>query len=434
MLCVIISKLRSPSETEDRKLKDLEESIKKESISSEIRISNDIQSGFKNFGAMISANQKETGETQSEKIAVIGDMITGSIGDMKDMLSENQKRSGENVSDRLNMLETRFKTLESNIIQSLGDMRQSVTTRLTDIREDNEKRLNAIEKTVNEKLDSKIDDKFRLVSERLEQVYKGLGEMQSIASGVDDLKKVLLNVKSRGVMGEIQLGAILNQILAHEQYAENVETIPNTGKYVEFAVKLPGSDDGNEIIYLPIDSKFPGDAYSNLQNAYDTEDKNKIKDARKKLFDSVRKSAKDIRDKYVQPPYTTNFGIMFLPFEGLYAEIANSGLIEEMQSNYNVVITGPSTLAAMLNTLRMGFNTLAISKKTSEVWDLLKDVRAQFDKFTEDLSKAGDHIRMAGEDIDRLINTDAKKLTRRLDKAEIYELPDHSANNVADPS
>ncbi len=434
MLCVIISKLGSPSETEDRKLKDLEESIKKESISSEIRISNDIQSGFKNFGAMISANQKETGETQSEKIAVIGDMITGSIGDMKDMLSENQKRSGENVSDRLNMLETRFKTLESNIIQSLGDMRQSVTTRLTDIREDNEKRLNAIEKTVNEKLDSKIDDKFRLVSERLEQVYKGLGEMQSIASGVDDLKKVLLNVKSRGVMGEIQLGAILNQILAHEQYAENVETIPNTGKYVEFAVKLPGSDDGNEIIYLPIDSKFPGDAYSNLQNAYDTEDKNKIKDARKKLFDSVRKSAKDIRDKYVQPPYTTNFGIMFLPFEGLYAEIANSGLIEEMQSNYNIVITGPSTLAAMLNTLRMGFNTLAISKKTSEVWDLLKDVRAQFDKFTEDLSKAGDHIRMAGEDIDRLINTDAKKLTRRLDKAEIYELPDHPANDVADPS
>ena len=246
-------------------------------------------------------------------------------------LTERQKLSDQSLDNRLKAMEERLHNIERSNQNSIALMQEAVTRQLTDIKDDNSKRLEQIRVTVDEKLQTTLEEKmnrsFKTVSEQLEQVYKGLGEMQSLASGVGDLKKVLSNVKNRGILGEMQLGAILSEILAPEQYATNVETVPASGNRVEFAIKLPGEGEGT--VWLPIDSKFPGDTYSALQSAYDSGDKEAVDAAFKELTVRIKASAKDIRDKYVKPPYTTNFGIMFLPFEGLYAEVVNHGLVEE---------------------------------------------------------------------------------------------------------
>ncbi|MDE5946113.1 MAG: DNA recombination protein RmuC, partial [Oscillospiraceae bacterium] len=346
-----------------------------------------------------------------------------------------QELINNSIQVQMKQFEERLKTLESTNEQKLDAMRETISKGLSRMQEDNNNKLNEIQNTVNDKLQKTLEERmnnsFKLVSERLEQVYKGLGEMQSIAAGVGDLKKVLSHVKTRGILGELQLGAILEEILTPEQYDTEVSTIPNSSERVEFAIKLPAKDDG--YIYLPIDSKFPGDTFSDLQDAYASGNTNDIQTAYKKLETVIKKSAKDIHDKYISPPYTTNFAIMFLPFEGLYAEVVNHGLLEVLQREYSINIAGPSTMAAMLNSLQMGFKTLQIQKRSNEVWEILSAVKTEFDKFEKAFDSAKKRIRQLDEDMDKLIGTRTKAIKRKLrdveyatdiDSAEILKIED----------
>jgi DNA recombination protein RmuC len=312
------------------------------------------------------------------------------------------------------------------MIQQLDKIRETIENRLKSLQEENTKKLDEMRATVDEKLqttlEKRLSESFKQVSERLEQVHKGLGEMQTLATGVGDLKRVLSNVKTRGILGEIQLGNILEQILSPDQYARNIVTRKDTRENVEFAIKLPGKDDSGQAVYLPIDSKFPLEDYHALLEAYDTGDANQVNSIAKSLESSIKKFAKDIRDKYIEPPYTTDFGIMFLPVEGLFAEVVRrTNLLETLQREYKIVVTGPTTLAAILNSLQMGFRTLAIEKRSSEVWKILGAVKTEFGRFGEVLKKAQEKITKAGEDIDELVGTRTRKIQSKL--KEVEELP-----------
>ena len=300
--------------------------------------------------------------------------------------------------------------------QKLENIRKALIDSLSRMQEENGKQLETIRKTVDEKLqetlDKKLTDSFKMVSERLEQVYKGLGEMQTIASSVGDLKKVLSNVKTRGVLGEVQLGAIMEQILTPEQYAKNVATKKGSQGNVEYAVRLPGEKDAP--VWLPIDAKFPADAYSNLVDAYEAGDTAVIDANTKILRDRLRASAKDIHDKYISPPDTTDFAIMFLPFEGLYAEAVRMGLIEVLQNDYKVNIAGPTTMAALLNSLQMGFKTLAIQKRSSEVWDVLGAVKGEFETFAKVLTSTQNRLNQANDELEKLIGVRTRQIVRTL--------------------
>lgn len=318
-----------------------------------------------------------------------------------------------------------------DILAALDSIRKSNSESMEKLRKENQDSLDKINNTVNEKLQKTLDDKisksFETVNKRLAEVYEGLGEMKNVASGVSDLKNVLSNVKTRGIMGEIQLGAILDEILAPEQYEEQASVTPKGTEKVDFAVKLPGLENG-ECVYLPIDSKFPGDTYSNLLTAYETGDPNELKTKRAALESEIKKCAKSIHDKYIVPPYTTDFAIMFLPFEGLYAEVVNMGLVEVLQRNYKVNIAGPSTMAAMLNSLQMGFRTLAIEKHSSRVWDVLGAVKTEFGKFEKTLKKAQERINQANNELDALIGTRTNVIQRRL--RDVTALPEETSSGL----
>ena len=347
---VILNQLKKASDNSNsEEFKRLEQTIRNEQSALRQELTSSTQMSVKNLGDMIAASQNAYAISQSKSLA---------------------------------QLEERLKTFSLTNEQQLDNIRHSVENRLNYIQEDNNKKLEEMRKTVDERLQQSIEEKmnrsFSLVNERLEQVYKGLGEMQSLAVGVGDLKKVLSNVKTRGILGEIQLSAILSEILSPEQYEENVATKKGSKNVVEFAVKLPSDDD--KFIYLPIDSKFPGDTYAALRDAIDEGDKIKIDLAAKALITRIKSEAKDIHDKYIDPPYTTEFAIMFLPFEGLYSEAVNRGLVEILQRDYKVNIAGPSTMAALLNSLQMGFKTLAVQKRSAEVWEILGAVKQELDK------------------------------------------------------
>ena len=342
--------------------------------------------------------------------------VQGSFKNLGQMLAGNQRQSAEAQDKRLAELNRQFAVMAMQNEQKLEQMRQTMEKRLELLREDNRRQLEEMRGTVDEKLqktlDARISQSFRLVSERLEQVYKGLGEMRNLAAGVGDLKKVLSNVKTRGILGEIQLGAILEQILAPDQYEENVRTKPSGTERVEFAVRLPGEEDG--CVYLPVDAKFPADAYVGLLDAYDTGDRQKIQEAGKLLERAVKKSARDIHEKYVEPPATTDFAILFLPFEGLYAEVVRRGLVETLQRDYKINVAGPTTMAALLNSLQMGFKTLAIQKHSSQVWDVLGAVKTEFDKFGDVLTATQNRINQANAELDKLIGTRTRSIQRKL--------------------
>ena len=331
-------------------------------------------------------------------------------------------------------MDVRFESFSKQSEQKLENIRTSVETRLTSLQEDNAKKLEQMRATVDEKLQKTLDERltqsFAQVSSRLEQVYKGLGEMQTLAIGVGDLKKVLSNVKTRGILGEIQLGAILEQILSKEQYCTNMATKKGSSNVVEFAVRLPG--DGENEVYLPVDSKFPGDTYSALMDAYELGDAQGIAFARKELEKRIKSSAKDIRDKYIDPPNTTDFAIMFLPFEGLYAEVINLGLIETLSRDYHINIAGPTTMAALLNSLQMGFRTLAIQKRSGEVWQVLGAVKTEFAKFANVLETAQGRIRKANEDLDTLIGVRTRAIERKL--KTVTELPSVESDGILEIS
>ena len=386
-------------------------------------VSANIQSSVNSLGNMLNMAQKNSGDAQSRRIDDMSTQINAKLSDMDKFLSQKQAATSAAVNEQLKVLENRFKTLEANNELKLEAIRSTMTKHLTSIQDENSKKLDAIQTTVNEKLESKMNESFKLVSERLEQVYKGLGEMQTIASGVGDLKKVLSNVKNRGIIGEIQLGAILEEILSPEQYDREVATVPRSSNHVEFAVKLPGNGDSS-FVYLPIDSKFPGDTFAALQDAYDSGSPEAVADAKKHLAAVIKKCAKDIRDKYVSPPYTTNFGIMFLPFEGLYAEVVNSGLLETLRRDYNVTVTGPSTMAAMLNSLQMGFQTLAIQKKSSQVWEILGSVKTEFQTFAKVLEETQKHIKKVDDDLEKLVGVRTRQINRKLSSIEAIAAAD----------
>ncbi len=348
---------------------------------------------------------------------------------MGDILAENQRNFSMNQSEKFSQLEDRLKTFSLENEQKLENIRQTVQNQLTHIQEDNNKQIDEMRKTVDKKLQQTLEEKmtqsFALVNERLEQVYKGLGEMQTLASGVGDLKKVLSNVKTRGILGEIQLGSILNEILSPAQYEENVVTKKGTRNVVEFAVKLPADED--KFIYLPIDSKFPGDSYSALRDAIDEGDKERINMAAKQLVTTIKNEAKDIRDKYIDPPNTTDFAIMFLPFEGLYCEVVNRGLVEVLQRDYKVNVAGPSTMAALLNSLQMGFKTLAVQKRSTEVWKILSDVKKEFDTFNSVLENTQNRLKQANDELEKLVGVRTRQIQRKLKDVQSTDtLPDNS--------
>jgi DNA anti-recombination protein RmuC len=296
-----------------------------------------------------------------------------------------------------------------------------------------EKRLEEIRVTVDEKLQKTLNERigqsFKLVSEQLENVQKGLGEMQTLAQDVGGLKRVLSNVKTRGNIGEIQLNMLLEQILAPEQYEANVHTRKGSDEVVEYAVKLPGRDDSRDFVYLPIDAKFPKDVYEQVMDAYDKGDAAAIESSGKQLEATIKKMAKDISDKYLAPPATTDFGIMFLPFEGIYAEVVRrASLLEELQRDYKVIVTGPTTLAAILNSLQMGFRTLAIQKHSSEVWTILGAVKKEFEKIGGMLQKAQKNLQSASGQIDEVLGTRTRAIQRKL--KDVDTLSDSEARAI----
>ncbi len=354
-------------------------------------------------------------------------------------VSENTRRSinavGETLlneyqRDTLNQ-EQRFKTFALENAQRMEQIRRSVERQLADIREDNGKKLDEMRSIVDEKLQKTLEDKlsrsFALVSERLEQVYKGLGEMQTLASGVGDLSKVLSNVKTRGILGEIQLGAILGEMMAPEQYEVNAKVKQATNERVEFAIKLP-ADDGT--VLLPIDSKFPADAYTNLMDAYEQGNADAVKAAQAVLKGRIKEFAADIAKKYINPPYTTEFAVMFLPTEGLYAEVLRLNLMEPIQREYRVSIAGPSTMAALLNSLQMGFKSVAIQKRSGEVWKVLGAVKTEFAAFEKTLAKTRDRLRLADEELGRLIGARTHKINRSLERVTALPADDEVSQLV----
>lgn len=340
--------------------------------------------------------------------------------EINDYRAETGKEIKESFSSFSSMLYNAQKSAADAQNKNLEEM----GNRFDRMQDDNNRRLEQMRNTVDEKLQKTLEERigqsFRIVNQSLAKVTEGIGEMQSIASGVGDLKKVLSNVKTRGVLGEIQLAAILEEILPHEQYEENVNTTGEAGNVVEFAVKLPGA--GEEPVWLPIDAKFPGDTYQKLLDAYETGDAKIVDAAKKELVSIIKKEAKDINRKYISPPKTTNFGIMFLPFEGLYSEVIRLGMVELLQREYRVNIAGPTTIAAMLNSLQMGFRTLAIQKRSDEVWKVLGAVRREFEKFEAELLKAKKNISQANKNLDTLIGTRSNKVLSSLKKVE--KLPD----------
>ena len=354
--------------------------------------------------------------------------------DMENMRTSTESRilAMQNTSTEQleSMRRTMDEKLEKQILrneQRMESLRSSVEQKLSNIQEDNTKQLEAMRQTVDEKLQKSLDEKFnqsfKLVSDRLDEVYKGLGEMQNLASGVGDLKKVLSNVKTRGLLGEVQLGAILSEILSPEQYEENIPTKAGSNKPVEFAVRMPG--EGSEPVYLPIDAKFPLDSYSDLIAAYDDGDKAAVDAAAKILISRLKQFAKDISEKYLDPPNTTDFAIMFLPVEGLYAEAVRRGLVEELQRNYKINIAGPTTMAALPNSLQMGFRTLAIQKQSGEAWKVLEGVKTEFDSFAQVLQRTQNRLTQAGQELDTLVGVRTRKIQSKLSR--VSRLPTDSA-------
>lgn len=353
--------------------------------------------------------RNEIGSQMSTQRQELSTQIQSTVKNMGDMISGNQ-------TEKMSQLEERIKTFSLENEQKLENIRHSVEKRLEYLQNDNNRQLEKMRETVDEKLQKTLEEKmnksFSLVNERLEQVYKGLGEMQNLAVGVGDLKKVLSNVKTRGILGEIQLKSILSEILSPEQYEENIATKKGSKNVVEFAIKLPADDDS--VVYLPIDSKFPGDTYANLRDAIEKGDKDEIESFVKVLVATIKSEAKDIHDKYIDPPNTTEFAIMFLPFEGLYSEVVNRGMVEVLQRDYKVNIAGPSTMAALLNSLQMGFKTLAVQKRSAEVWEVLGGVKQEFDKFNDVLVQTQQRLDQANKELDKLVGVRTRQIQRKL--------------------
>ena len=342
-----------------------------------------------------------------------------------DQLGRNREETNKNSLENRQELIKTLNQFEDKFGKNIKEIRETVNNQLRDIREDNTKQLEKMRATVDEKLqetlEKKLGESFDLVSKRLEEVHKGLGEMQSIATGVGDLKKVLSNVKTKGVFGEYQLGNILEQILTPDQYGKNIATNPDYNGSVEFAVKMPGKTN-DTVLWLPIDSKFPTESYELLIDAYDQGDKSIVESARKQLIRSIDTFAKDISTKYISVPETTDFAIMFLPVEGLFAEVLREpGIMESLRKKYKIALTGPTTLSALLNSLQMGFRTLLVQERSSEVWNILSSVKSEFSTFGSHLSKVQSQLKTASNSLENLQGTRTRAMERKLRDVEIID-------------
>jgi len=366
--------------------------------------------------------------------------LNNSFNALKQQLNNDSATNREELKKALNDLSDNFSRRMTDLIdkqqQEAEISRKNLETKMEQIRQNNETKLEQMRQTVDEKLhetlEKRLGESFKQVSERLELVHKSMGEMQSLANGVGDLKKVLSSVKPRGVLGEIQLANLLEDILTPEQYERNFRPNKNRDEKVEFAIRLPGSSEKQSYVYLPIDSKFPIEDYHRIINAYDEGNLTEVENSRKSMIQRIKNCAKDIRDKYINPPVTTDFAMLFLPFEGLYAEVLrNVGLFESIMRDYHIIICGPTTTAAVINSLQVGFRTLAIQKKTSEVWKILASIKSEFGKFGTILEKTQKKLQEASNNIEEASHR-SRQIEKRLDKVqelpveevEIEEIPD----------
>ena len=406
-----------------------------------------IRAEFSNNRTEIQTSSKETRQELNNSFGIFSEQLTKKTDTLIQNFTDNSKENRTELTNSLKSFEEKFTAsvkdfnelqrqkfndllikqdqTKSDTELKLEKIRETVENKLKSLQDDNAKKLEEMRVTVDEKLqttlEKRFNDSFTLISERLDLVHKGLGEMQTLASSVGDIKKVMTNVKSRGILGEYQLENILEDLLTNEQYEKNVKTKSGSGAIVEFAIKLPNNNSLEKTLWLPIDSKFPKEDYEALVDAYDDGDAEKIDGLRKNFKNSIIKNAKDIKEKYIDPPNTTEYGIMFLPFESLYAEVLRTaGLFELLQKDYKITITGPTTLSALLNSLQMGFRTLAIEKRSSEVWDLLSVVKTEFGQFGTVLEKTKKKLQEATNTIDKA-GVRSRAIERQLKK--VQELP-----------
>lgn len=385
------------------------------------------------IGLLISKKNNDSSKILSDEFSKTRQELATTLMQTRQELSnkivESSNTQQLQLTNLTNLNETKLENNRKNMEEKLENIRKTVEVNLLSMQKDNNEKLEKMRVTVDEKLqgtlEKRLGESFKIVNDRLESVYKGLGEMQSLAQGVGDLKKVFTNVKSRGYWGEVQLSNILDQFLTNEQYDSNVKTRPSSNDLVEFAIKLPGKND-NEFVYLPVDSKFPIEDYSRLIDAEENCNIELITELKKKLENSVKSFAKDIHDKYIETPYTTDFGIMFLPTESLYCEILkNTSLCETIAQKYRVVISGPTTFVALLNSLQMGFKTLAIEKRSSEVWQLLGMVKSEFSKFGDILDKTNKKLLEISNTME-LASRKSRTIERKLKKVESLPVQDEN--------
>ena len=394
-------------------------------------------------------SKSNNGQGLQNEMSILQSKIAQLEHSIKTDFSINRTETNNTIQSGLDGLiqktDANHKLNRDDLRTGLIDLTQELKNKFTDLTEgqsklvqQTEKKLEQMRETVDEKLQKTLNERlgqsFEAVGKQLEAVQLGLGEMKTLAGDVGGLKKVLSNVKMRGGIGEVQLAMLLEQILAPEQYAANVKTKQNSADIVEFAIKLPGRDDNNKQVWLPIDAKFPKDVYEQLQTAYDASDLPEIEAAQKNLEQTIKKMAKDISDKYLDPPNTTDFAILFLPFEGIYAEVVRkASLLEDLQRNYKIIVTGPSTLAAILNSLQMGFKTLAIQKRSGEVWKVLGSVKTEFEKFGGLIEKAQGNIQNGLKQLDEVVGARTRAIQRQLRDVEVLNDTPNALNALENP-
>ncbi len=380
-----------------------------------------IDRSLRDLQANVTRQLESDGKTMRETQALLSARQAERFAQFSDSTNNSLDTLRKTVNEMTTGLDSRMKNFQAQTTAQMETIRTTMTKQVADMQAGNEKKLEEMRMTVDEKLQKTLEERigrsFKLVSDRLEQVYKSLGEMQQIGTNIDSLNKTLSNVKTRGIFGEIQLKAILDEILSPEQYEENVVTKKGSAERVEFAVKMPG--DGDETVYLPIDSKFPLDKYNRLIDAYDSGDPVRVKEAAGLLRSTIKAFAKDISTKYIDVPNTTEFAIMFLPTESLYAEVVRHGLVEELQKE-KINIAGPTTMAALLNSLQMGFRTLQIQKSSGRVWKVLGEVKTEFGKFEDLIDKAQKKMQAASKDLDELVGVRTRAINRKLRDVSEY--------------
>lgn len=430
------------SRSQREALSSLRGELQNELRANRTELSNNLNSSMERLGSTLKENQREIGQRQDERLIELiktqnqifelqDKRLAGMQESLTALLSEKMDSIGGSVSSKLGEIDKQFRELREQNRREQEDLRRILEERLQTMQTQNTQQLEQMRATVDEKLqktlDERISQSFKMVNERLAEVYKGLGEMQTLAGNVGDLKKVISGVKTRGILGELQLGAIMEDMLAPEQYEVNIPTKRGSANRVEYAIRLPGDD---APVYLPIDAKFPADAYTHLLDAYDLGDPDKIKEAGTVFEQRIKAFAKDIRDKYIDPPSTTSFAIMFLPFEGLYAEVVRRGMIDTLQRQYQVSVAGPTTFSALLNSLQMGFRTLAIQKRSGEVWEVLSAVKTEFGNFGKVLAKAQERIEQTSKELDTLVGVRTRKINSKL--RAVSELPASEAQALID--